>query len=90
MSGRYVPSLDELARCVLGAVAELSDVRPDEVDARHAVMADLQIDSLKAIELLCILEETLDIEIDEQDTAGLVSVWDVVLFLSERLGSASS
>ena len=46
--------------------------------------ADLGIDSVKALELLVDLEDTLDLEISEEDAARMETVGDIVSFLEGR------
>jgi acyl carrier protein len=48
------------------------------------LVADLGLDSAKALELLVALEDRLDLEIDEDAAANLNTVGDIIAFLSAR------
>ena len=64
---------------VLAEVTErdVADLRPD-LD----LVADLEIDSPKALQLLVLLEERLEIEIPDEDAARLEKVSDVIAYVT--------
>ena len=51
---------------------------------------DLGLDSMAVIELLYRIEETFDLQIPDQDLAGMTTVGHVVNYVEKRLGKAAS
>jgi acyl carrier protein len=51
---------------------------------------DLGLDSMAVIELLYRIEEAFDIQIPDQDLAGLTNVGQVVKYVEKRLGKSGS
>jgi len=53
-----------------------------EIDPEQDLVADLDIDSPKALQLLVMLEEKLEIEIPDEDAARLERVRDVLEYVA--------
>lgn len=51
---------------------------------------DLGLDSMAVIELLYRIEETFDLQIPDQDLAGMTTVGHVVNYVEKRLGNTTS
>ena len=51
---------------------------------------DLGLDSMAVIELLYRIEEAFDLQIPDQDLAGLTTVGHVVSYVEKRLGKSTS
>ena len=51
---------------------------------------DLGLDSMAVIELLYRIEETFDLQIPDQDLAGMTTVGHVVNYVEKRLGKTTS
>jgi acyl carrier protein len=51
---------------------------------------DLGLDSMAVIELLYRIEETFDLQIPDQDLAGLTNLGQVVSYVEKRLGKSGS
>lgn len=51
---------------------------------------DLGLDSMAVIELLYRIEETFDLQIPDQDLAGMTTVGHVVNYVEKRLGKTPS
>ena len=67
-------------------LAEQFMVDEDEITLDTSVVDDLGADSLDIVELTMALEEEFDIsEISEEDISKLVTVGDVVRYISERI-----
>ena len=75
MSTKTETALDVLAK--LGSV-ERGAIKP-EMD----LVADLGIDSPKALQLLVELEDRLDIEISDEDAARMDTVGDILGYLDD-------
>lgn len=50
---------------------------------------DLGLDSMAVIELLYRIEETFDLQIPDQDLAGMTTVGHVVEYVEKRVGKSS-
>jgi acyl carrier protein len=51
---------------------------------------DLGLDSMAVIELLYRIEETFDLQIPDQDLAGMTTVGHVVNYVEKRLGNTTT
>lgn len=63
---------------VLDVISGLAKVSKDTLKPETELVADLGIDSPKALQLLVELEEALDIEITDEEAAKLESVGDIL------------
>lgn len=68
----------------LAALAEVSGVDAREIAPDMDLVADLGIDSPKALRLLVALEDRFDVEIDDEDATRMRTVGDILAF-AERL-----
>lgn len=68
-------------------IAEAAERDAGEIEPEQDLLADLGIDSPKALKLLMDLEEALDVEISDEDAARMESVGDVLDFVV-RVASA--
>ncbi|MEM9293784.1 MAG: acyl carrier protein [Acidobacteriota bacterium] len=68
----------QTARQVL---SEISGVDAAELQPQQELVSDLGIDSPKALKLLVELEDRLDIEISDEEAAGLNTVGDIFSYL---------
>ena len=68
----------------LAVVAKVSGKEIDTLNANDELVANLGMDSAKALELLVELEDQLEIEISDEDAAKLNTVGDILAFV-ERL-----
>jgi acyl carrier protein len=67
----------------LQVLARLSEVETSELQPEMELVADLGIDSPKALELLVDLEEALKIEISDEQAAAMETVGDVLQFVEQ-------
>lgn len=65
----------------LDIVAKISGRNAADLEPQHELVADLGIDSPKALQLLLDLEDTLGIEISDEEAAKMDTVGDVLSFL---------
>jgi acyl carrier protein len=65
-------------RLALTILAEISGVAIDELKEPMELVADLGIDSAKALRLLVRLEDELEVEISDEDAAGMNTVSDLL------------
>ncbi len=66
---------------VLAVIAEVSGAASAELTPDQHLVADLGIDSPKALQLLVELEDRLGVEISDEDAAKLETVRDVLTLL---------
>jgi len=71
----------------LEVLAKVSGVERERISPEMDLVANLGLDSAKALQLLVELEERLGLEIEEDDAAGLNTVGDIFAFL-DRAASA--
>ena len=67
-----------LRQKVLGLIGAVAGRDPATIQPGQHLMADLSIDSPKALQLLMDLEENLDIEIPDDDAANFERVGDLL------------
>lgn len=71
----------DLKERALEVIATVSSKPVAEIEPNHELVADLGLDSAKALELLVELEDTLEIEISDEDAARLNTVGDILSYL---------
>ncbi len=69
---------------VLRAIARVSGKAAADITAKMDLVADLGIDSPKALELLTALEDDLNIEISDEDAARMNTVEDILGFVGQQ------
>lgn len=74
----------DASRKALEILAEIVDRSPGDLSRDQHLMADLGLDSPKALRLIMDLEEELEIEISDDEAARLETVGDVLDFVDER------
>lgn len=68
----------------LEILSKLSGTPVAELTPEKELVADLDIDSPKALQLLVDLEDTLGLEISDEDAARLNTVGDVLDYLAKK------
>jgi acyl carrier protein len=81
------PSIALKIRTALG---EYLKRNPATISITQHLRDDLSLDSMAVIELLYRIEETFDLQIPDQDLAGMTTVGHVVHYVEKRLGHTSS
>jgi len=69
---------------VLDVISALAKVPRESLKPETELVADLGIDSPKALQLLVELEEALDIEITDEEAAKLESVGDITELCAQK------
>ena len=62
-------------------LARMSSKEPEELTPEMDLVADLGIDSVRALELLVELEDGLDVEISDEDASTMDTVGDILAFV---------
>lgn len=68
----------------LRVLATVSGHEPAELLAERDLVADLGIDSPKALRLLVELEEAFDIEIPDEDASEMSTVGDILAYIDQH------
>ena len=71
---------------VLAAIAEVSTRPRDSLTPEMELVADLGVDSAKALQLLIEIEERVGIEISDKAAEDLHTVGDIVAFVQQVSG----
>lgn len=72
--------MNEKTDSILKLISELANTPQAELKPETELVADLGIDSPKALQLLVELEDTLGIEISDENAAEMNTVGDVLKF----------
>ena len=65
-------------------IVENLGVTADDVTLEAKLIEDLEADSLDAVEISMALEDEFDIEINDEDFAGLSTVQDIVNYIESN------
>lgn len=68
----------------LGIIADVAEKDASDLKPEQNLLADLGIDSPKALKLLMDLEDGLDLEISDEDAARMETVGDILHFVGAR------
>lgn len=63
---------------IVNIVARIATIEPSEVHLEHELTADLAMDSSKALELMCDIEEELEVELPDDGIESVTTVGDLV------------
>jgi acyl carrier protein len=74
--------MTDAAATAIQVLSRVSGMPAEEIGREMELVADLGIDSPKALEFLLELEEALDIEVDDEDAAGMETVADVLGYVA--------
>jgi acyl carrier protein len=72
----------------LDVIAQVSGTAREKLEPEMELVANLGLDSAKALELLVELEERLELEIDDEDAARLDTVGDILEFVRRTVAAA--
>jgi len=73
--------MKNLSQAALRVIADISGIESDTLRPEMELVADLGIDSPKALQLLVRLEDDLEVEISDDDAARMNTVGDILGFL---------
>lgn len=62
----------------ISVISKITGIPPESISPELELVADLDMDSAKALELLVELEDRFDVEIDDENAAKLNTVGDVL------------
>ncbi len=76
---------EEVFEKVKGIIVDQLGTPEDNVKMDSSFIDDLGADSLDIVELVMAIEETFDIEIPDEDAEKVVTIGDVVKYISEKI-----
>ena len=76
---------EEIFEKVKGIIVEQLGVAEAAINMEASFIDDLGADSLDIVELVMAIEETFDIEIPDEDAEKVVTLGDVVKYISEKI-----
>jgi len=79
-----VSSLDEIFARVRAVAARILRVDAEKIELDSRFRADLGADSINLIEIAMALEQELDITLDDDEVAGIVTVQDAVKHIAKH------
>jgi len=68
----------DLEQQIKEMICECSAVPPEQIELEHNLFTDLGMDSVSAMELIGLLDETFELEIEIEDSVGIKTVQQVV------------
>jgi len=77
----------DLLDTIRGLILQVSPVRAADVTLAARLREDLALDSVASMELLAMLDETLDLELGMEDVLGIETVGGVVALAQQRLAA---
>lgn len=77
---------DEAFETFKGAAVEVLAVDADKVTAEASFAEDLDADSLDVVEFVMALEEKFDVEIPEEELAGIKTVGEAFEMVCKKVG----
>jgi len=69
---------------VIEILAEKLDKDASEIQLTSKIKEDLGADSLDMVEIVMEIEEEFDVEVDDADTASIITVQDIVDYVTEK------
>ena len=76
---------DSIESKIITIISEQLSLREDDVKADSRFVDDLGADSLDIVELIMEMEEEFDIEIPDEDIEKIVSVQNVINYISKHV-----
>ena len=81
---------DNPTQTILEILAREARVAATDIQETSDLVGELGIDSPKALQVLVEIEDRLDIEIADEDVAGLRTVGDILAAVASRFPTAES
>lgn len=69
---------------VIEILAEKLDRDPSEIEATSKIKDDLGADSLDMVEIVMEIEDEFDVEVEDSDTALIITVQDIVNYIQNK------
>jgi len=85
--GKSTKSGNDIIPRIQRIIAGQLKKKPDEITLKAGLQTDLSGDSLDALEIIFQLEEEFNIKIDEEDARKMVTVQDIVNYVTKKVKS---
>lgn len=87
--GFFMPQLsrEQVEEKVTTVLLDILKVQKSEIHPESNIRGDLGADSMDIVTLLMALEESLDIQISDEDAKTLVTVEDTIAYISAKTGA---
>ncbi len=69
---------------VIEILAEKLDKDPSEITVTSNIKEDLGADSLDMVEIVMEIEEEFDVEVEDADTASIITVQDIIDYVTKK------
>ena len=76
---------DSVEQKVVHLIAEISGFEPEEITRESRFYDDLEIDSIKAIEITVAIEKTFKISVRDEDVPKILTVQDAITTVEKLL-----
>lgn len=80
-------SPDSIESKVVAIISEQLSLREDDIKVKSRFVDDLGADSLDIVELIMEMEEEFDIEIPDEDIEKIVTVQDVIGYITRHVAA---
>lgn len=80
---------ESIERQIISIIADVSGFDEDEITAESNIVEDLEVDSIKAIEITVAIEKKFRVSIRDEDVPKIVSVKQAVDLVEQLLGQGS-
>lgn len=77
--------MTEIEKTIKDILAERLNIDIKNINSHSKLVEDLGMDSFGAVELMFEIEDKMGIEIPEKDILTLITVEDVILYISSRI-----
>jgi len=72
---------------IVHMIAQLTPVRPAEIQMQHRLREDLGLDSVCSMELLSMLAEQMDLDVPIEEAMGITTVGEAVAMARRHLAA---
>ena len=79
--------MEDVEAKVTEVLLEILEIKPEDIVPTARFVEDLQATSIDLVEIVAVLQNTLDVDIDEAQVARLRTVQDAIDFFQEAIAA---
>jgi acyl carrier protein len=79
----------QIMQQIIGTIAKVSGVAPEELNGKTSLYGDLSLDSLAMFEIVIDLEEIYDLRISDEDIEHVKTIDDIASYVERHARPAS-
>jgi len=79
-----------IAAEIIPIIADVSGYEPEEITPETKLADDLEIDSIKAIEIIVAIEKRYKVSVRDEDVPKIATVGDTIALVSKLLNQEAS